>query len=461
MSINLPIFTLKKEQNSIPIILVNHQFFDQLSNRITETEVNYVKSVSFKANPQQHVAIPDENGNIKLVLWGVEGLSQLDLLGYLGRRLPKHAYYIEDLFNLIESWDLAFLGYALGSYQFNQYKSGVNTDCVKLYWPDKLDQNLVKQVEAVYLVRDLINIPANDLSPEILSQKAEVLAKKYNASFKAIEGGELLKENYPLVHAVGRASKSKPCMVKMTWGDSSHPHIALVGKGVCFDTGGLSLKPTAGMKLMKKDMGGAAQTLGLMQLIMAYQLPVYVTAYIPMVENAVGGDALRVGDIVKARNGKQVEVLNTDAEGRLILADALAEAAESDAELILDFATLTGACRIALGMDIGAIYSNDDVIAKAIEAHSEITEDWLWHMPLFKAYRNALKSTHGEIANVGSSPYAGSITAALFLEEFVNNKPWVHFDISGWKTSSQATGPVGGEAIGLRAVFQYLTSRYA
>ncbi|MCF6776972.1 leucyl aminopeptidase family protein [Thiotrichales bacterium 19X7-9] len=446
----------------IKLIPVDSHHLNELQSQINEMQWQYLLEVGFNAQAKSFLHLPDADGKVDCVLWGVEGLSQLELLGYLKRLLPEGNYKLDDVFNLISTPELAYLGFALGSYQFVSYHTSRTSKSVKLYWPESdIDAVVLKEIEAVYFVRNLINTPANDLGPVQFAMEAETVAKSFNADFQCIVGDELLAENYPLIHAVGRASITPPRLVKFSWGDKTNPHIALVGKGVCYDTGGLSLKPTAGMKLMKKDMGGAAQTLGLAQLIMSYQLPVRLTVYLPMVENAIGSNAYRLGDVINARNGKSVEILNTDAEGRLILADALTAASETDAELIVDFATLTGACRVALGMDIGAIYSNNDTIARAIETRSEIVEDLLWHMPLYSHYKKGLKGRVAELTNVSSSPYAGSIVAALFLEEFIGNKSWVHFDISGWRDTEQAISEIGGDAIGLRAVFDYLRSRYA
>ncbi|MCF6764867.1 leucyl aminopeptidase family protein [Thiotrichales bacterium 19S3-7] len=446
----------------IKVIPVDNHNLSAVKSLVSEAQWQYIQALQFIPSAKSFIQLPDAKGELEYVLWGVDGLSQLEFLGYLSRLLPEGYYKLEDEFNLISSLDLVYLGYALGRYQFVSYHTARKSKQVKLYCTnEEVDDLVLKQIEAVYLVRNLINTPANDLGPSELASTAEAIAARYHAKFECITADELLIENYPLIHAVGRAAKTPPRLVKFSWGNEDNPHIALVGKGVCYDTGGLSLKPTAGMKLMKKDMGGAAQVLGLAQLIMSYQLPVRLTVYLPIVENSIGGDAYRLGDIIKARNGKSVEILNTDAEGRLILADALAAASETDAELIIDFATLTGACRVALGMDIGAVYSNNNAVAREIEASSEAVEDLLWHMPLYGYYKNGLKGRVAELTNVSSSPYAGSIVAALFLEEFVDSKPWVHMDISGWRDTDQAISEIGGDAIGLRAVFAYLASRFS
>lgn len=455
----LSCFDHQKKDNAISLIPVNHKSLESLSNHLSQSQCDYIQACGFKANQKQFILLANDHGNIEFALWGVEGVSQLELLGYASRLLPNGSYQLIDWFSLVQTEFLAYLGFALGSYRFEKYTTKSDKK-VTLFFPEALDQSILHQAEATYLVRDLVNIPANELGPKELADMACQIAKAFQANCEVIVGDDLLKENYPLIHAVGRASENKPRLIKLSWGNKNNPRVALVGKGVCFDSGGLSLKPSAGMKTMKKDMGGAAQTLGLAYLIMKYQLPVYLDVYIPAVENSVNGNAFRLGDVIKARNAKTVEILNTDAEGRLILADALVEASEKKADLIIDFATLTGACRVALGMEIGGLFSNDEKIAKAVVMQSEISEDLLWHLPLFKKYKKSLNSQFANMANIANSPYAGTIIAALFLEEFVNETPWIHVDFSAWHDSEQATSLAGGDAIGMRAIFNYLCSRF-
>ena len=316
-------------------------------------------------------------------------------------------------------------------------------------------------LSAQSLVRDLINTPTEDLGPAQLAAAMQVQADEFDAQMSVIQGVGLLNENFPAIHAVGRASDREPRLLKMEWGDSDLPLLALCGKGVCFDTGGLNLKPGAGMALMKKDMGGAAHVLALARLIMQAQLPVRLLVLIPAVENSVSGNAYRPGDVISTRKGLSVEIGNTDAEGRVVLADALTYAVEFEPELVIDFATLTGAARIALGTDLPPVFSNDISIANEIMAAGELEEDPLWVLPLYQPYKELLKSQIADLNNMGKTPFGGCITAALFLEHFVKPEyDWVHIDTFGWNQAAHPGRPVGGEALGLRAVFQYLKNRY-
>jgi leucyl aminopeptidase len=308
----------------------------------------------------------------------------------------------------------------------------------------------------VALVRDLENQPANHMMPQHLAVAAEQLARTFEADFSEIVGEALLEQNYPAIHAVGRASAHAPRLLKLQWGKPEHPAVTLVGKGVCFDTGGLDIKPSQYMRLMKKDMGGAAHVLGLARLIMQLQLPVHLRVLIPAVDNAIGGDAFRPGDILATRAGKSVEVDNTDAEGRLVLCDALADAVSHKPDLLLDFATLTGAARVALGTEIPVFFSNNQALTAKLQAVSAEAEELIWNLPLHRPYFEQLKSGCADLTNSGGS-YGGAITAALFLNEFVPESiPWAHFDVMAWNTRERAGRPVGGEAMGLFAVYHYL-----
>ncbi|MBI3440481.1 MAG: leucyl aminopeptidase family protein, partial [Proteobacteria bacterium] len=302
---------------------------------------------------------------------------------------------------------------------------------------------------------------ANDLGPEELARASQTLAKKFKkTSISIIVGEDLLKKNYPAVYAVGKGSPRKPCFIDIHWGDKKHPLVTLIGKGVCFDTGGLNLKPGNAMVLMKKDMGGAAHVLGLAQMIMSQKLPVRLRVLIPTVENSTGGNSYRPGDILATRKGISVEVGDTDAEGRIILADALTTACAGHPALIIDFATLTGAARVALGPDLPAMFSNDDAVAEALLQSSKKTEDPLWRLPLWQPYKDMLQSKVADTNNIGGN-YAGAITAALFLEKFVDKKiPWVHIDTFAWNPGTKPGRPEGGEALGLRACYELIRKRF-
>jgi leucyl aminopeptidase len=360
----------------------------------------------------------------------------------------------------------AALGWLLAQHRFDAYRSKSDEAergprVLVTGEPAKIEET-VRLAEATALVRDLVNTPAADLGPAEIEQAVRDQAARLGAKVQ-VTSGEALAEGYPLIAAVGAAATEEraPRLVELEWGDPSHPRLAIVGKGVCFDSGGLDLKPASGMRIMKKDMGGAAHALALATLIIAGKVPVRLHLLIPAVENAVSGAAYRPGDIVRSRKGLTVEIDNTDAEGRLILADALAKAVEGEPELIVDFATLTGAARIALGPDLPATFANRDDLAAELEAAARDVEDPLWRMPLWDPYDEMLKSDIADLANSSSSPMAGTITAAMFLKRFVPDEiPWAHLDTWAWRDPARPGRPKGGEALGLRAVFELLRRRY-
>ena len=356
----------------------------------------------------------------------------------------------------------AGLGWALGVYEFSRYRKPKH-NCPKLVWPARADRSAVERTaSATYLVRDLINTPANDMGPAELAAAARRLAREFKARCRVIVGEDLLRQNCPAIHAVGRASTRAPRLIDITWGSTRHPKVTLVGKGVCFDTGGLDLKPAAGMKLMKKDMGGGAHVLGLARMIMMAKLPVRLRVLVPAVENSVAGNAYRPFDVIDTRKGLTVEVGNTDAEGRIVLADALSMAVEEHPELLLDFATLTGAARVAVGTDLAAMFCNDDKLAESFARNSEEEQDPVWRMPLWQPYRRQLDGKVADLNNVADGPFGGSIIAALFLEEFVDDDvPWAHFDIMAWNPAQRPGRPEGGEAMAMRAAFAVIQSRFA
>ncbi|MCY4213264.1 MAG: leucyl aminopeptidase family protein, partial [Gammaproteobacteria bacterium] len=352
------------------------------------------------------------------------------------------------------------LGWGLGCYQFTRYRSKARP-VAQLVLPDSANGKRLRNfVGAVQLARDLINTPAGDLPPSALAEEAAQVADANGADCRILVGDDLLAQGFEAIHTVGRAAADAPRLIDVTWGRPEHPLIVLVGKGVCFDSGGLNLKPARGMRSMKKDMGGAATALGLAQLIMAEALPVRLRLLIPAVENAVAGNAYRPGDILNTYLGLRVEIDNTDAEGRLILCDALALAAEDEPELMIDFATLTGAARVAVGTELSAMFCNDDELANGLFAAGRAVDDPLWRLPLHGDYDHLLKSKVADTLNSAASPYGGAITAALFLEKFVNGVPWAHFDIMGYNVRSRPGRPEGGEAMAMRAAFRYLEQRF-
>ncbi len=356
---------------------------------------------------------------------------------------------------------LAALAFALGSYRFNRYRKAESSD-VRLVPPDGIDTAEIARIaDAAMLARDLINTPSNDMGPEELALAAQELATRFDARFECIVGEDLTKRNFPLIHAVGMASPRAPRLIDLHWGDPAHPKVTLVGKGVCFDTGGLDLKPSSGMLIMKKDMGGAANVLALAQMVMHAKLKVRLRVLIPAVENAVAGNAFRPLDIYPSRKGLSVEIGNTDAEGRLILADALTLADEDKPELLIDMGTLTGAARVALGPDLPPFYTDDETLANDLAACAKRENDPLWRLPLWRPYDAWLDSKIANVNNAPSNAFAGSITCALFLQRFVEHAgSWLHVDIYGWTPTAKPARPEGGECQAARAIYKLLSQRY-
>lgn len=419
-----------------------------------------VKAQKFEGGANDIAILPADKPGEWSVAAGVTDVSASGLwhLAKLADSLPEGTYRLAD-YDASE----AMLGWMLGQYRYHEYLSEP-----KLTGPRVL---LVKepariamaalQAAATALVRDLVNRPAGDLGPNALEAEAKRIAKPHKAEV-TVTAGEPLEAGYPLIHAVGKAAAREhaPRLIELEWGDPRHPRVAIVGKGITFDTGGLDIKPSTGMRLMKKDMGGAAHALALAELIMSAHLPVRLHMLVAAAENSISGNAMRPGDIIKSRKGITVEIDNTDAEGRLVLADALTKAIEDKAELIIDFATLTGAARVALGPDLPAMFSNDDSVAIGLLAASKAATDPLWHMPLWAPYMEMLDSDIADTSNSGGG-FAGAVTAALFLQKFVpDNVPWVHLDTFAWRPTSKPGRPKGGEALGLRAVFGYLAETY-
>lgn len=419
-----------------------------------------VKAQKFEGGANDIAILPAGKNGEWSVAAGVTDVSASGLwhLAKLADSLPEGTYRLAD-YDASE----AMLGWMLGQYRYHEYLSEP-----KLTGPRVL---LVKepariamaalQAAATALVRDLVNRPAGDLGPNALEAEAKRIAKAHKAEV-TVTAGEPLETGYPLIHAVGKAAAREhaPRLIELEWGDPRHPRVAIVGKGITFDTGGLDIKPSTGMRLMKKDMGGAAHALALAELIMSAHLPVRLHMLVAAAENSISGNAMRPGDIIKSRKGITVEIDNTDAEGRLVLADALTKAIEDKAELIIDFATLTGAARVALGPDLPAMFSNDDSVAIGLLAASKAATDPLWHMPLWAPYMEMLDSDIADTSNSGGG-FAGAVTAALFLQKFVpDNVPWVHLDTFAWRPTSKPGRPKGGEALGLRAVFGYLAETY-
>ena len=402
--------------------------------------------------------IPDANGQLIQAVYGYSGTSQLFSSADLFKSLPAKTFLLEA--NHPDALDIA-IAWGLASYKFDLYKKNTQTAATLAI----NDQAVVTQanqfIAATCLVRDLINSPAGDMMPQHMAKAAEQLATEFGGQFEQIVGDDLLTQNYPTIHAVGRASCHAPRLLDIRWGNPTHPKVTLVGKGVCFDSGGLDLKPSQAMRNMKKDMGGAAHVLGLAHLIMSHNLPVQLRVLIPSVENAVSNNAFRPGDVITTRQGITVEIDNTDAEGRLVLCDALTEACSDDPEVIIDFATLTGACRVALGTELPGFFSTDKQLARDLMEIGEQNSDPVWQLPLHAAYTDMLKSDVADMVNSVPSPFGGAITAALYLQAFVKaDIPWMHFDVMAWNNRSLPGRPVGGEAMGIRSVFTLLQQKY-
>jgi leucyl aminopeptidase len=428
--------------------------------RLNAAQRNWLDSNGFDAKPGSVCLLSDANGKLARVVVGVDAQDPLAALAALPMTLPVGEYAIATE-SLALDPQLAALGWALGAYQFTRYRKA-KRDAATLAVDAKTLTVLAPLIEATALVRDLVNTPTEDMGPKQLADAVKHLGKAHKAKVREWVGDELLEDNFPTIHAVGRASHRAPRLIELNWGKSSDPKLVVVGKGVCFDTGGLDLKPSDGMRWMKKDMGGAAHAIALAGLVMQAKLPVRLTLLIPAVENAVAGNAMRPGEVIITRAGHSVEIDNTDAEGRLVLCDALAYGVEQKPELIIDFATLTGAARVALGPDLPALFANDDAVADAALACGRAVADPLWRLPLWRPYRKMLDSYLADFANAGASRHAGAITAALFMERFLpEGMPWVHLDTYAWNDADRPGRPRGGEAMGLRALFAYLQKRYS
>lgn len=449
----------REAENPRPIWCVTAQNWRDVAQSLPALALGFADASGFKADPGSFIVLPGADGAIAGVLFGVDEPPRDPFaFGRLATALPNGDYYLAQA---PADARLAALSFLLAGYRFERYRSrnGVKP---RLVVPDGIDAAYLRRTaDAVALTRDLVNTPANDLGPAEIEHAVRALAARYVAHVAVTTGEALLAANFPLVHAVGRASPRAPRLIDLTWGAPDAPKVTLVGKGVAFDTGGLDIKPSSGMLLMKKDMGGAANAIGLAEMIMARKLPVRLRLIVPAVENAIDGSAFRPGDIFPSRKGLTVEIGNTDAEGRLILADALTLADEEAPELLIDFATLTGAARVALGPQLPPAYTDDDVLAADLARHAVAEADPLWRMPLWQPYGSMLDSPIADMNNAPGSGLAGSITAALFLQRFVARAgSWLHLDIFAWNPSSRPGRPEGGEAQTIRALDALLAERY-
>ena len=448
-------FNLAFGHEGHPITVIEAKHYEQWLSDQPDNVRNWLSQSGFEGKGHQLIPLPD--GTLDQVVVVVEGDRSVWQLSDLATSLPKAAYFLNGPSDQLSA---AALGWVLGQYQFSRYKNV--EEKATLYINDEaVVKDVIALAKGVTLTRNLVNTPAGDMMPEHLSDAMHSLAKEFQADFSEVVGDELIQQNFPTIHMVGRASDHAPRLLELTWGDKSNPTLCLVGKGVCFDSGGLDLKPTAGMRLMKKDMGGAAHVLGLAAIVMAKALPVRLRVLVPAVENAVSGNAFRPGDVVTTRKGLTVEIDNTDAEGRLILCDALALADDEKPDLIIDFATLTGAARVALGLELPGFYSTEETFAKDLLDSGVDEEDQVWRLPLHQPYASYLKGSISDLVNCSPTPMGGSITAALYLQQFVENSPWVHFDVGAWNDRARPGRPKGGEAMGIRAVFKALEKRYS
>lgn len=467
-------FSTRANAKTIPIIALTRAAYTGWVKSQAKACQAWLKSTAYKADAGNIALLPGRDGSLMRVVLGLgkptRDPSKAEIWSFaaLPSKLPKGRYQLEGDLEPQIAHDAA-LGWALGCYRYERYLTGKDSSksLPTLVWPAEVDRKAVtRERNATYLGRDLITTPAADLGPKELAEQAGVLAETHGAEFHAIVGADLVAANYPAIYAVGKGSGDTspraPRLIDLRWGDPDAPKLSLVGKGVVFDSGGLDLKNASGMKLMKKDMGGAASVLALAQMVMDAQLPVRLRVLVPAVENAISAEAFRPLDVLDTRKGITVEVGNTDAEGRLVLCDALAEADAEQPDLLIDFATLTGAARVALGTELPALFCNDDEVAAQILAAGIDTVDQLWRMPLFQSYRRHLDSRVADINNISSVGTGGAITAALFLKEFVSRKTkWVHIDTMAYNLNTRPGRPAGGEIMGVRAMFEMLRRKYS
>lgn len=447
---------------TVEIVPVTKARLADALDRLDAAPARWARVKGFAASPGEIELVPAPDGRLAKVLFGIgDGANAADafIYGGLPKALPAGRYRFA---TAPERGDLAALAWVLGTYAFARYRKEDARD-VHLKLPAGVDgEDVTRIAESVFLARDLINTPANDFGPADLEQAARALARQYRARIAVTAGAKLGERGFPLIHAVGQASQRAPRLIDLGWGDRKHPKVTLVGKGVCFDTGGLDLKTASGMALMKKDMGGAANALALARMVMDAGLPVRLRVLVPAVDNAVSGNAFRPGDVYQSRKGLTVEIGNTDAEGRLILADALALADEAAPDLLIDLATLTGAARVALGPDLPPFYTDDDQLAADLARLAAETNDPLWRMPLWPAYAAELDSKIADVNHISKNAFAGSVTAALFLKRFVERaRNWVHLDIFAWTPKARPARPEGGEAQAVRALYALFKERYA
>ena len=455
----MTVITEKKsfDKAAVPLLAADAKRLPKLLASLPANARRWAEAQGFDAAADTHCALPDGEGGIASVLVGVADADDPWALAALPMKLPRGRYVLGRGAVAIAPETAAF-GWDLGGYQFTRYRKGRGPAAELQVEASPRVREALEMAQAVRLVRDLVNTPAEDMGPEHLSDAVREQAELFGARFDEVVGDDLLAQNFPAIHAVGRAATRAPRLLELNWGSRKNPRLAIVGKGVCFDTGGLDIKGAEGMRLMKKDMGGAAHALALARLVMQRKLPYRLQLLIPAVENAISGNAYRPGDVVPTRQGKQVEIGNTDAEGRVILCDALAYAVESGPATLIDFATLTGAARVALGPELPVMFCNDEKLARRLLEAGAKVDDPVWRLPLWRNYRRLFSSDVADFNNSGRGGFAGAIVAALFLDYFVPREiPWAHFDTFAWNDASRPGRPAGGEAQGLRAALQALS----
>ncbi len=453
-------FVYGGRETATPIAIVSRSSFTRYKSKLSKPQLKWLEQNDFCAKAGNLCSIPATDGSVEKFVCGVGDIADPFAIADLPTRLPEGLYTLEGS-GVKANFETLAIGWGLGAYQFNRYKKATRKPAL-LKLPNSSNHPRIQEmVASTCRVRDLINTPAEDMMPQHLSAVVAELAQTHAGDFQEIVGDDLLAANYPCIHTVGRASIHPPRLIELVWGNKKHPTVTLVGKGISFDSGGLDIKPAAGMRVMKKDMGGAAQAIGLAQMIMALELPIRLRLLVAAAENAISSNSFRPGDIIQTRSGITVEIDNTDAEGRLVLCDALTEACEEKPDLLIDFATLTGAARVAVGTEISAFFCNDRELAKQIFDAGEAVYDPTWELPLHKCYRSYLKSNVADMQNSANTPFGGATTAALYLQSFVDDSiSWAHFDIMAWNNRNRAGRPVGGEAMGIRAVYEVLEKRF-
>ena len=450
----------KPARGSVPLHLTDRASFAEHSAGLDAAAKRWLQTLNFSGAPDTFALLPAADGKLAAVWAGARDAQHPWALSALPKQLPAGTYHLAEPGLALEP-GLAALSWELGGYTFDLYKPAPREAATLQLPPTAESRRALIVAAAIASTRDLVNTPAEHMGPAELAEAVRLVAKQHGAKFRQVVGDKLLAENFPAVHAVGRAAARAPRLIELNWGNPKHPKLALVGKGVCFDSGGLDIKGADGMRLMKKDMGGAANALGLAQIIMALELPVRLQLLIPAVENAISGNAFRPGDVFKTRAGLHIEIGNTDAEGRVILCDALAYAAESKPDLLIDLATLTGAARVALGAQLPALFCRRMDLAREVVDRGLALRDPLWHLPIWRDYHGGIESDIADIVNTGKGALAGAINAALFLDDFVpQGLDWLHIDLFAWNDAPRPGRPVGGEAQTLRTLLATLEQRY-